>query len=433
MLGLLSGTLSALAPGLRFAGSDADASDVLKARGSAAGGAPARERLRSVLVVGQVAVSLLLVACAALFLWSVRTAERAHPGFATENLLLMTVNPGDQGYDRLHSMEFYRQLVASVEAVPGARSAALVRDIPLGNTNNMIRVFPDRWTSQRGDGSAVVLQNVVTPGYFRTMSILLLEGRDFEDRDTESSAGVAIINEAFAQKFWPGQEPMGRRIRLEQLGSWAQVVGVARNTVLLLPVEAPRPCIYLPLTQHFVSDMTLVLQASGDLIHSARMVREEVRKLDSGLPVYNIKTMDVHLRNTPILSLAHLAARLSAIFGALALALAIAGLYGLVSHTVSQRTHEIGIRIALGARTGQVLRMVIAQGLKLVLAGVAFGLCGAFAFSRLLSSLLFNLRGSESALILGVSVVLVLATVFAAYIPARRATKVSPAGALRFE
>jgi putative ABC transport system permease protein len=279
--------------------------------------------------------------------------------------------------------------------------------------------------------------NVVGPGYFETMRIPIFRGRSFTGQDRQGAPGVVIVNEAFAQRYWSGQDPIGKRLSL----GWAQeggqpiypleVIGVAKDGKYVTLGEDPRPFVYYPHRQNYEAAMTVLVRTTGDPKTLVEAVRNEVRALDPHLPTFDVKTLTEHMGIT--LLPVRLAATLLGIFGFLALLLAAVGIYGVVSYSVSQRTHEIGIRMALGARAWDVLRLVIAQGLSLTLIGVAIGLAAAFGATRFLTFLLYGISPTDPLTFVGLSALLAAVALLACYIPARRAMKVDPMVALRYE
>jgi predicted permease len=428
---LIAGVISGIAPAIQA--SRPDLNEALKEGGRQSAGSTSRQRLRSLLVVSEVAVSLVVLICAGLFIRSASNAEKIDLGFRTENLFMFSVDVGLQGYDRVRGEQFYKRLGDRLESLPGVESVSMSRNVPLGYSNNLTDVFIDELAQTGEENKDSVFSTSVGKNFFQTIGTPILMGRDFTERDDEAAPKVAIINQAMADRFWPGQHPLGKRFRLSRDGPPVEVVGIARDWKYLFIGEEPRPFLFLPATQNYRSDMIFYLYGRADAAGLFAALRGAVQGLDSELPIYDVKTMQSHLRDGIALVFVRLGATLAAVFGLLGLALAVVGIYGVISYTVAQRTHEIGIRMALGASFGDVLRLVIRQGLALTLAGVAIGLAGAVALTRVMSSLLYGVSPTDALTFLIISAMLSAVALLASYIPARRAAKVDPMIALRHE
>jgi putative ABC transport system permease protein len=274
---------------------------------------------------------------------------------------------------------------------------------------------------------------VVSPSYFRTMAIRLLKGRTFEEQDTPEAARVVVINDAMAQRYWPGEEPVGKRIQIKDSGSedWLTVVGVVGDVRQVRLDLEPYPQMYEVYTQSPGRDMALVVRTDSEPMGLVSGVRNQVAAMDEGLALYNVRTMEDVLADS--LSRMRFNAHLMNILTAVALILMVVGVYGVISYSVSQRTHEIGIRMALGAGQGSISRIVLAQGLKLALVGIAVGLAAAFALTRLLSGLLFGVSTTDGVIFIGVPAIIAVVVLAACYVPSRKAAKVDPVVALRYE
>jgi macrolide transport system ATP-binding/permease protein len=430
-LSLLTGIVFGLVPALAASRPDVTAS--LKDNSGAGSG---RGRLRGALVVVQVALSLLLLICAGLFLRSLRNASAIDPGFDADNLLAMTMDLEQQGYDEARGKQFNAQLLDRVRALPGVVSASLTDSLPLGLDGARRGITIEGYSAQPGE-STELHSSTVAPGYFETLRIPLLQGRTFETQDRPEAPGVVLINEAFARRYWPGQPPLGKRIQMGAVREGTNnaphltVVGVVKDGKYTSLGEEATPFFYLNLAQRYASSPTLIVRTNGNPTDLLATVRNEVTTLDKSLPLFDVKTMRQHLGIA--LLPARLAGSVLGVFGLVALLLAAAGIYGVMAYAVAQRTREIGIRMALGADSLAVLRLVVQQGMTLVLIGLAIGLAAAFALTHLLKSLLFGVSTVDPVTFAGIALLLTLVALLACWIPARRATKVDPMIALRCE
>ena len=430
-IAVLTGLISGVAPALQT--SSPNLNETLKegGRSSAASG---RHRIRSLLVVGQVAVSLLILICAGLFIQSARNAEKIDMGFRTENLSMASMDPESQGYDEPRGRRFFKQLTDRVGVLPGVTNASLAATTPLGyNNNNRDVFFEGRPAGREEEDHTTIFCNTVGPGYFQAMGTAVLRGREFTERDDESSPKVAIVNEAMARRYWPDQEALGKRFALKREGPYLEVVGVVRDGKYVFLGEDPRAFFYIPFSQNYQGDMTIVVRSAGDDASALAGIRQVVQELDRELPLYDVKTMTSHLRDGLALLFVRLGARLATAFGLLGLVLAVVGVYGVVSYSVSQRIHEIGIRMALGAGAGDVLKLVVGQGLMLTLTGVGIGLASALMVTRAMTSLLYGVNATDPLTFGVIALLLAGVALVASFIPARRALKVDPMVALRYE
>jgi putative ABC transport system permease protein len=390
-----------------------------------------KSRLRSAMVVGQIALCLLLLVAAGLVVRTLLRLQSIDPGFEVRNILDVSLDVGPEGYDESRGRLFYGQLLEKIEALPGVRSACLTITPPLNSSQWGTGIAIEGRENPAEQPWLPVHYAGVTPGYFQTLGIPLIGGRGFSDRDDPGGAVVGIINQTMARRFWPGENPIGKRFRLRGNKAYVQVVGVARDIKMRELNEAPQPFVYFPLAQHYESEVALLVRTHLDPMSLLGAVEREVHSLDKNLPLVKPQTLAQHVEAS--LGQQRLAAALISLFGLLALTLAAVGLYGAIAHSVSQRKHEIGIRMALGAGRADVLRLVVGQGLLLNVIGTAIGALAALGLTRFLSSLLYGVRPTDPATFLAVAIFLGGVSLLASYIPARRATKVDPMVALRYE
>jgi predicted permease len=387
-----------------------------------------RSRLRGALVVTQVAVSLVSLLCAGLFIRSLAQARKVNLGFDPERTLLVSMDLFSNGYDEKRCAEFYRQLVARVAALPGVESVSLSNRVPPQFFGVNLSSFEVEGYAPRKDEVISVQYEVVAPRYFQTMRIPLAEGREFNEEDQSQPAPVVIVNETMARLYWAGQSPLGKRLRSGS-GAWSTVIGVARDVKYIGHTDPAQPWIYY--RHDHAMGMTLVARTAGDPWQLLPSVRSAVRALDATLPVFDEKTLEAHSGGA--LFLDRMVVVFLSAFGLLALTLAAIGLYGVMAYSVSARTREIGIRMALGAQPRDVLKQVIKQGMVLTLIGIAIGLAASFALTRLLGSLLYGVSPTDALTFALVSLSLVAVALLACYLPARLATKIDPLVALRHE
>ena len=428
-VGLLSGVLAGLLPAIR--GTRSDLNTVLKS--SELRFARSRGRLRQALVVAQVAVASVMLIMSGLFLKSIQVARDSDPGFRVDNLLTMGFDPRIARYDLPQTHAFYRQLLERVRALPGVRSAGLGQHIPLGVSSSITEVAIDGFEAAPNQQTLSIGRSFVSSQYFDALGIPILRGRAFDDRDTESAPRVVIVNEAMATKYWPGRDPLGATITIESAPrARAEVIGIARLSKTGEIGETPQPYLYLPLEQSRQTGMVLFVETSGEPGAFAGAVRGEVRALDPNQPIYDVRTMASHFRQQALWGV-RLIAEVIAAVGVVGLALSVLGLYGVIAYSVSQRTREIGIRMALGATSRRVLGMVLRQGLTLTVVGAGLGLMLALAMSTALGSLLNGANPRDPAVYAAAMAALAVVTLLAAYLPARRASRIDPQEALRCE
>jgi putative ABC transport system permease protein len=424
-IALLSVLLFGLIPAIRT--SRTDLATALKAGGATV---PAPRRLwgRGILVSGQVAVSLVLLTTSMFLYLGFRESLARGPGFRIDHLLLMSFDPSVVNYSPTQTHEFFRKLVEHSRSVPGVKSVALASFVPLSVEFDSFSIVPERYRFPPGRDSVSVMANRVDESYFETAGIPLIRGRGFLKTDTENTPHVAVINETLAAHYWPGQDSIGKRFRLDS--EWVEIVGIAKTTKYLSTLEPPSDFLYVPYQQSPRAYMTLMVESAGEPGALAAPLREVVRSLDSNLPVYDVRTMgDFYLARAAQVYQVILQAVSS--MGLMGMALAFAGLYGLMAYAVTVRTREIGIRMAIGANQGEVLVMVLRQGLALTLTGLAAGLVLSAGTTRFLRAA-FPGDSPLAAYVLVTPAVLAI-TILAAYLPARRASRVDPMTALRCE
>jgi predicted permease len=389
-----------------------------------------RSPLRSLLVVTEIALALVALIGAGLFVRSMQSAQRIDPGFESKKLFVFAFDLGALHYDEGRGQQYFRVAIDRAKAVPGVESATIASNFPLGGGLGRT-VFPEGQDEASGYRGTLTQLNDVDTNFFRTLRIPLVGGRDFTDADRKDTHPVAIISEAMANQFWPGQNAVGKRFHFFGEPQLREVVGVVRNTVVNAIGEDPQPLAYLPLTQDFAPAATMQVRTSGRPESVIAAVRSQVQSLDTNLALTNLNTIEELIDQG--LWAPRVGAGLLAVFGALALLLAIVGVYGVLSYSVSQQTREIGIRMAMGARTASVLSLVVRQGMRLALVGLALGLVIAFAGMRMLSSLLFGVSAHDPVTFAGVSLILAAVAILGCYVPARRAAKINLISALRYE
>jgi len=432
VISVATGIVFGLAPA--WNSSNPDVVPVLKGgSGIVEKGRTRRVTLRSSLVVAQVALSLVVLVCAGLFIKSFRKAQQMDPGFDTKNAVLMTLNPPLVGYDNDRTRNFYQQITERARSIPGVEAVALTRLMPLGDSSNSNGpVLKEGETLARGSAGRDITTNVISPDYFKAMQIPIMEGRDFDDRDREKTQRVVIVNQRMAQVLWPNESAVGKRIFIgADSHDPLEVVGVVKTGKYRTLAEDPRMFFYYPLSQRRPGIMTMVMRTNGDPRNFVGALRHEVQQLDRAVPMSAVKTMEQHM-TWPLWG-PSLAATLALAFGVIALLLSSIGLYSVMAYVVSQRTKEVGIRMALGASRQDVLKMITSQGMRLAIVGAGLGLVLALLLAKVMSSLLIGVSGYDITTFVIVAVVLSVVAFVASYLPARRATKVNPLIALRYE
>jgi predicted permease len=348
----------------------------------------------------------------------------------------MSFDLGLQGYDKARGQQFYKQLQERLQSLPGVESAAVMSYIPLSLNYNSNTIFVEGRPAERGENVPVAMTASAGPGYFKTMRTPILQGREFTETDEAKTEQVAVVNEYFVRRLMPEvqtpAEAVGKRFSFEGgSGPWVRIVGVAKAGKYFNIAEEPRPFVWRPMTQNYNSSGILVARTKGNPDGLFGPVREQVQSLDANLPLFDVKTLTEHMKFA--LFPPKVAAMVLGTFGLVALLLAAIGVYGITSHAVAQRTHEIGVRLALGAQLGDVLKLVLSHGLKLTIIGAVLGVLGALLATRAITSVLYGVSATDPLTFGFVSLLLIGVALIASYVPARRATKVEPLIALRNE
>ena len=405
--------------------------EALKEGGRGGSSGPQAHRVRAALVISQVSLALVALVAAGLFMRSFEASRKISPGFDTKHVLVSHFYLSTDGYNLEQRKEFCRRLQAKLESDPGVTDVSYSDIVPLGFEGNWwedLRI--EGYTAQPGENMRI-WRSVVPPGYFHFMRIPLLEGRDFTDQDDETSQHVMTVNQTFANRFFRGLDPIGRRVH--GWGEWFNVVGVVKDSKYGNLAEGSTPYFYVPIRQTSRADMLMAfyLRTPGNPTGAVALLRREVHGIDPNVTVFDPVPLADYIGAS--LYPQKIAASMLSILGGLALLLAAVGLYGAMAYSVAQRVHEIGIRMALGAKRGDVLTLVVRQGMKLALAGAALGIVAALAVTRLLSSLLYGVGAADPTTYIAVALFLSVVALIACLVPARRAAKVDPMVALRYE
>ncbi len=432
LLSMATGVLFGLAPALQVWKTNLN--DTLKESTVSLSGSP-RQRLGRILVAGEVALTFVLLVVAGVMLETFLRVRSDNPGYDSRGVLTMSIALSDRQYSTPEKqVAFYDAVLNRVRALPGVQSAGACDALPPGDDVHGSALHVEGRSESRLPDLPIVLHDPVTPDYFKAMQIPLLRGRLIDPTDRKDTTLVALVDEWTAKQNWPNENPLGKRFKLEEKAPWREIVGVVgdvKRPVLAFLVKGQLGQVYFPLTQEAKTTMSLAVRTSGDPASLMPAVRDVVRSVDVDQPVFRAQTLNA-ARAAGITS-QRLAALLLGCFAGVALLLAMIGIYGVVAFSVGQRTREIGIRMALGAERGGILRLVLRQGVMLMLIGMGFGMAGSIALTRLLSHLPFGVRSTGLLTFALAAVSLAAATLLAIYFPARRATRVDPLVALRYE
>ncbi len=429
VVSLLTGIVFGLAPAIHAAKTDVN--DALKSGGK--GSINSGNRLRRVLVVAEVALSLMLFIGAGLLMKSFWILTRVNPGFQSDHLLTLRVSLPEQKYsDDAQVIEFYKNVPGRLSALPGVKAVSAVNRLPISGGDPHGDLTIEGRTFVTGEAPGVSFRRIL-PNYFRAMGIPLLQGREFDDRDTGGKPDVVIVNQKMAQRYWPDGDAVGKRIKIgpAETEPWVTIVGVVGNVNHTGLDAEPDFATYEPHAKRPWSEMTLLVRTSGDPLSLAAPVQRELKSAESELLIEDVGTMNRRLELSVAPQRMNLV--LLGTFAFIALMLATAGIYGVMAHSVAQRTQEIGVRMALGAQLRDVMKMVLRSGVSLALIGISIGLVGAFGLTRLMSKLLFGVTPTDAVTFASVAAILFVVALLACYLPARRATKVDPMVALRYE
>lgn len=434
VVALVSAVLFGLAPAVRA--SRADLTAVMKAT-DAAGFGRRRQWGRALLVGGQVAVSVVLLAVATFVYRDIQQRVESGPGFRTDHRLMMWFNPSLVQYSAVQAQLFFEQVAERARLVPGVKSVTVASFVPMDGGAEPVTIVPEAFQFPAGKENATLFSAVVDEHYFDTLGLSILKGRGFDATDSAGAPRVAVVNEQVAQYYWPGQDPLGKRFRMnDRSGPWVEVVGLAKTSKYFFLFESPTELVYFPYKQRPQLRMALVAESIGDPSSLAEPLREVVRSLDANQPISNLRPLEETYRMRTV-TILNVIVRLIGAMGVMGLALSIIGLYGLVAHAASRRTKEIGIRMAIGADRFDVLRMVLRQGMVLAVAGLGVGLLASVGAGRALAAIFPSGAGgagrTDSVAFLLVAATVLAVTLLAAYVPARRASRVNPTEALRHE
>ena len=432
-IAVLTGMIVGVSPAVRAA--RANVSVMLRESGRSDSTGAGRRRLRGILVVAQLAGSLVLLIAAGLFVRSLWRVQQMYLGFNPDHVLNVTLDPHGIGYDEPHTRGFYREVEARVRALPGVKSAALAFSVPMGNVEEQRTVYLEGRPLAKGQQPPLMPLNRVDPPNFDLMRVPLRRGRGFAETDNATVPRVAIVNQKMAKLLWPNEDPIGKRFSIfGPSGPFTEVIGVAQDgKYSLAALEEPVPFFYLPYAQDYSPMMTLQIRSTVPPESLIAPVRQVIAGLAPDLPIYDMRTMKQSLAGMNGFFVFRLGAVLAAVMGLIGLTLAVVGVYGVVSFSAGQRTHEMGIRMALGAERREILGLVLRQGAGLVMAGVLCGLAASWALARTMARLLVGVSATDPLTYASVTLLLAAIALCACYVPARRAMRLDPMAALRYE
>jgi predicted permease len=429
LVSFITGIVFGLAPALRS--SRVDLNGVLKQGGRGSTGV-GHNRVRSIFVIVEVALSLVLLIGAGLLVRSYSYIQDANPGFNPRNVLSFRLSLPTTKYKGPAVTNFYKQLIDRIKALPGVESVGTSYSLPMSSVALAWGpITIEGYVPKNPTDFVMSNERFVSPGYFSAMGVPLVKGRLFDERDTKDAEQTVIVNENLARRFWPNQDPIGRRLERGDQEPWRSVIGVVRDNKQFSVDNEPPISIYHPHDQFPIGTMFLVVRSTQDASTLSGGIAQEIRKLDPELPAFEFKTMDQRLSDA--LSRRRFSTFLLSVFAIVALVLAAIGLYGVMAYSVTQRTQEIGIRMALGAQPAKIMTMIVRNSFILVIAGIVIGLVGAFAVTRVMASLLYGVTATDKLTFAGPPFILTAVALLASYFPAKRAARVDPTVALRNE
>ena len=425
VVSLATAVLFGILPALRASSTSPIAA--LKDESTSIAGGHCKARLSSILAVAQISLSLLLLISASLFLQSFRKAQQFLPGFNPNNVFLASYDLFPNGYDSKTALALDRQILENISTVPGVQSTALADWVPLGFSSHGSAFTPEGYSAKKDESIGAGL-TAVSPGYFHTLEIPIVHGRDFTPADAAGALPVVIVNEHIAERYWPGQDAVGRRLKME--GEWKTIVGIAQNSQYYGLHEQPSSFLYLPLFQSYSPEATVHVRTAGDPAAFSSALENAIHHANPELPLFDVGTLRERIEAASTVQ--RVAGPASGVLGLLALILAAVGIYGVIAYTTSLRTQEIGIRVALGAQRADVLRLILREGAIVTAVGLLLGTAAAFLLMRVASSLLFGVSAADPATFLGIPLLLAAVIFVACYLPARRAMRVDPMASLRY-
>ena len=430
LVSVVTGLMFGAVPALRV--SHAKLAEVLKVSGRSGALGLGQNRLRAMFVAAEIALATVALIGAGLFVRSTQAAQNMDVGFDAKHAAFIVLNPGTQRYGRQQGEQFYLDAIAKARSIPEVESAAVASDVPVAGGAGMALTTFAEGQAQTSTKGSLITYNDITPGYFDTLRIPMLKGRDFNEFDGEKGRPVAIVNETVGRQLWPGQDALGKRFTIvQQPETLYEVVGMVADSVINNVGEDPTPMVYRPMPQEYAPGAALVVRTRGEPGPRLSAVRDQVQALDKNMPMRNTGTIQEQIEQG--LWPSRMAAALLSIFGGLAFVLAMIGIYGVMSYSVAQRTQEIGIRMALGAQAEDVLRFVLRQGMLPAFVGAAVGILGAVVLGQSIANLLYGVSPHDPLTLAAMTATLTAVALVACYIPARSATRVDPLVALRYE